>query len=176
MLPVWTAAFDRQDPTLAIKKFIDLGVRPSLIYLLISYLSDRKMKVKFNGEESDFLSLIGGGPQGSLIGQLEYLVLSNNNADIVSPNDRYKYIDDLTLLSLSGLLTDYNFIEHVASDVGLGQSYLPADTFRTQDHLNFVSNWTTVNLTKINEDKCNYMVFTRAQEDFVTRLTVNKRF
>ena len=48
-----------------------------------------------------------------------------------------------------------------------------ADTFPTQDHLNFVSNWTNENLMKINEDKCNYMVFTRAQEDFVTRLTVN---
>ena len=55
----WTAAFDRQDPTLAIKKFIELGVRPSLIPLLISYLSERKMKVRFNGEESDFFSLIG---------------------------------------------------------------------------------------------------------------------
>jgi hypothetical protein len=41
----WTAAFDRQDPTLAIKKFIELGVRPSLIPLLISYLSERQMKV-----------------------------------------------------------------------------------------------------------------------------------
>ena len=88
----WMAAFDREDPTIAIKKFIDLGVRPSLIPLLISYsyLSDRQMKVRFNGEESDFLSLIGGGPQGMLIGQLEYLVLSNDNADIVSADDRYK--------------------------------------------------------------------------------------
>ena len=59
----WAAAFDRQDPTLAIKKFIQLGVRPSLIPLLISYLSDRQMKVKFNGEESDTLSLIGVGPK-----------------------------------------------------------------------------------------------------------------
>ena len=67
----WTAAFDRQDPTLAIKKFIELGVRPSLIPLLISYLSDRQMRVKFNGEESDFLSLIEGRPQGTLLGQLE---------------------------------------------------------------------------------------------------------
>jgi hypothetical protein len=90
----WMAAFDQQDPTIAIRKFIELGVRPSLIPLLISYLSDRRMKVRFNGEESDFLSLIGGGPQGTLIGQLEYLVLSNDNAEIVSPDDRYKYIDD----------------------------------------------------------------------------------
>ena len=55
----WAAAFDRQDPTLAIKKFIQLGVRPSLIPLLISYLSDCQMTVKFNGEISEVLSLIG---------------------------------------------------------------------------------------------------------------------
>ena len=68
----WSAAFDRQDPTLAIKKFIKLGVRPSLIPLLVSYLTDRRMKIKFNGELSEFLALIGGGPQGTLLGQLEY--------------------------------------------------------------------------------------------------------
>ena len=66
----WSAAFDRQDPTLAIVKFIQLGVRPSLIPLLASYLTDRKMKVKFNGEMSAFLTLIGGGPQGTLLGGL----------------------------------------------------------------------------------------------------------
>ena len=45
----WAAAFDRQDPTLAIIKFIKLGVRAALIPLLISYLTDRKMQVKFIG-------------------------------------------------------------------------------------------------------------------------------
>ena len=58
----WSAAFDRQDPTLAIQKFIKLGVRPSLIPLLANYLTDRKMKVKFNGELSKLLALIGGWP------------------------------------------------------------------------------------------------------------------
>ena len=65
----WSAAFDRQDPTIAIKKFIKLGVRPSLIPLLSSYLTDRRMNVKFNGEMSEFMALIGGGPQGTLFGQ-----------------------------------------------------------------------------------------------------------
>ena len=32
----WQAAFDRQDPTIAINKFIALGVRPSLIPVLVS--------------------------------------------------------------------------------------------------------------------------------------------
>ena len=105
----WSAAFDRQDPTLAIIKFIKLGVRPSLIPLLASYLTDRKMRVKFNNEVSEFLDLIGGGPQGTLIGGIEYLVQSNDNADIVAAEGRFKYIDDLSVLQLvllSGLLTD----------------------------------------------------------------------
>ena len=49
-----SAVFDRQDPTIAVMKFIKLGVRPSLIPLLANYLTDRKMKVKFNGEMSVF--------------------------------------------------------------------------------------------------------------------------
>ena len=127
----WSAAFDRQDPTLAIIKFIKLGVRPSLIPLLASYLTDRKMRVKFNNVVSEFLDLIGGGPQGTLIGGIEYLVQSNDNADIVAAEDRFKYIDDLSVLQLvllSGLLTDYNFHQHVALDIGIDQKYLPAST------------------------------------------------
>ena len=65
------------------------------------------MKAKFNGEMSSFLALIGEGPKGTLLGQIEYLVQSNDNADIVSSDDEFKYIDDLsvlTLILLSGLL------------------------------------------------------------------------
>ena len=36
----WSAAFDRQDPTLAIEKFLKMGVHPSLVPVLVSYLSN----------------------------------------------------------------------------------------------------------------------------------------
>ena len=65
------------------------------------------MRVKSNGEISREHSLNGGGPQGTLIGQIEYLVNSNDNADSISPEDRYKYIDYLSVLELvmmTGLL------------------------------------------------------------------------
>ena len=133
----WSAAFDRQDPTLAIKKLIQIGVRSSLIPLLISYLSNRQMKVKFNGEESEFLTLSGGGPQGTLLGQIEYLALTNDNADSVPELDRFKYIDDLTILelvSLAGLLTNYNFKAHIASDIGIEQTFLPTHNFASQGY------------------------------------------
>ena len=64
-----------------------MGVRPSLIPLIVSYLKDRKMKVKFNGEESTEHTLNGGSPQGTLLGQIEYLVNSNDNADSVNPGN-----------------------------------------------------------------------------------------
>ena len=172
----WSAAFDRQDPTLAIKRFIEIGVRPALIPILVSYLAERHMKVKFNGEESDVLPLIGGGPQGTLLGQIMYLVQSNDNADMVDPDDRFKYIDDLSILhivSLAGLLSSYNFRSHVASDIGVDQLYLPASNFQTQTHLDAIAEWTANNLMKINEAKSNYMVFSRTKTNFVTRLNVN---
>ena len=103
------------------------------------------MKVKFNGEMSEFLSLIGGGPQGTLLGQLEYLVQSNDNANIVSPEDRFKYIDDLSLLQLvliSGLLIAYNVYQHVPSDIAVDEQFLPAESYPTQDTLNSISHWT----------------------------------
>ena len=37
----WSSAFDRQDPTLAITKFIKLGVRSSLIPILITLKAER---------------------------------------------------------------------------------------------------------------------------------------
>ena len=170
----WASAFDRQDPTLAILKFIKMGVRPSLIPLLASYLTDRTMRVKFKSEISDLFSLIGGGPQGTLLGGIEYLVQSNDNADFIPEEDRFKYVDDLSLLQfvcLTGLLVDYDFYQHVASDIGIEQKYLPTSSATVQDNLNHAANWTTENLMALNTAKCNFMIFTRSS-NFTTRLTI----
>ena len=105
-----------------------------------------------------------------------YLVQSNDNADMVDPDDRFKYIDDLSILhivSLAGLLSSYNFRSHEASDIGVDQLYLPASNFQTQTHLDAIAEWTANNLMKINEAKSNYMVFSRTKTNFVTRLNVN---
>ena len=172
----WASAFDRQDPTLAIKKFIKMGVRPALIPVLVSYLTDREMQVRFNNKYSSTHKLPGGGPQGTLVGLIEYLVQSNDNADCVDPDMRYKYVDDLTVLELvlfAGLLTDYNFKQHIASDIGIDEHYVPADSLTTQANLDQIAAWTEENQMKLNEDKSKYMVFTRSNTEFATRLTLN---
>ena len=57
----WSSAFDRTDPTKTVQKFIFMGIRPSLIPILIEFLTDRQMSVKFNQKESKIHKLIGGG-------------------------------------------------------------------------------------------------------------------
>ena len=42
----WSQALDQQCHTLGVQSFINNDVRDSLIPLMISYLEDRKMKVK----------------------------------------------------------------------------------------------------------------------------------
>ena len=172
----WKAAFDRQDPTLAIQKFYQMGVRSSLIPILVSYLQDRKMTVKFQGANSSVYNLPGGGPQGSLLGGIEYLVNSNDNADFVDDDDKFKYVDDLSILELvclAGLLCEYNFRLHVASDIAIDSYFLPPHSFKTQEYLDNISSWTEKNLMALNEGKSKYIIFNRAQADFNTRLIMN---
>ena len=90
----WSDAFSRTDPTKTIQKLISLGLRSSLIPIIIEFLQDRVMSLKFNGEESPLFTLIGGGPQGSWNGQNCYLTASNDNTDFVNQEDRFKYCVD----------------------------------------------------------------------------------
>ena len=174
----WASAFDRQDPTLAIQKFIKMGVRSSVIPLLVSYLTNREMQVRFNDAYSETHSLPGGGPQGTLLGLIEYFVQSNDNAASVDPDLRFKFVDDLSVLELvmlSGLLSEYNFKLHVASDIGVDEQYIPATSLKTQKDLDTIAEWTDTNMMQLNTDKTNYMVFSRSEKEFATRLTMNGR-
>ena len=103
---------------------------------------------------------------------------SNDNADSVSPKDRFKFIDDLSVLQLvllSGLLTEYNFHQHVASDISVSQKFLSSDKYPMQKNLDQIAEWTKNNLMKLNEAKCHYMIFSRSKMSFATRLQVNER-
>ena len=83
----WASAFSRTDPTKTISKFINMGVRASLINILIEFLDSRKMTVKYNSAESSLFTLVGGGPQGSWTGQESFIVASDDNADFVNQDD-----------------------------------------------------------------------------------------
>ena len=170
----WSKAFDRQDPKLGIQSFIQNGVRPTLIPLLISYFQQRKMIVKWHGLQSTTRDLPGGGPQGCTFGLLEYKSNSNNNADHVPQEMRFKFVDDLSVLEKLNLilvgLTSYNFKNHVASDIGIDQQYLPSINIQSQNYLDKTESWTNENQMKLNVDKSKIMIFNFTRQQFSTRL------
>ena len=47
----WSAAFDRIDSTFTATKLIEIGLRPALVSILISYMTNRRMTVKFKGKK-----------------------------------------------------------------------------------------------------------------------------
>ena len=109
----WAQAFDRQCPKLGLQSFIQNGVRKSLLPLLLSFFQNRKMKVKWHNKLTTMCKLPSGGPQGSTFGLQEYDSQSNDNSEFVPHNDKYKFVDDLSVLEIINLiavgLSSYNF-------------------------------------------------------------------
>ena len=121
------------------------------------------MKVKWKKKLSTMRDLPGSGPQGSTLGLIGCDSQSNDNTDFVSPEDKFKFVDDLSTLEKINVitigLTSYNFKQHVASDVGVDQLFLPNENIQAQSHMDSISDWTDRNKMKLNEKKSKMMVF-----------------
>ena len=176
----WKQAFDRQCPRLGINSFIENGVRNSIIPVLTNYFQDRKMQVKWHGLLSAIRELPGGGPQGCLLGQLMYSSQSNDSGSCVPDEDRFKFVDDLSLLELINLiaigLSQYDINSHVPSDITVGSFFLPSSKYKSQTILNNVAEWTEAKKMKLNEEKTKFMIFNfTSNYQFDTRLHLNNK-
>ena len=91
-----------------------MGVPSWLLKVVMAFLTDRKMVVRYKSKLSSIKDLPGGGPQGTLLGLLLFLVLINDTGfedqtnfagDLLSSKRtmrkvntlHLKYVDDLTL-------------------------------------------------------------------------------
>ena len=174
----WNNAFPRQCPKLGIESFMKNGVRPALIPVLINYFQDREMSVKWHGCRSVLRKVAGGGPQGATLGLLEYLSQSNNCADMVNESERFRFIDDLSLLEIVNLLTvglsSFNLKMQVPNDLPTHNQFVEPQNLKSQQWLDEINTWTVNQKMKINEQKTNVMFFNFSNEkQFTTRLTIN---
>ena len=156
------------------------GVRSSLIPVLVNYFQDRKMSVKWHGCRSVPKDIRGGGPQGATLGLLEYLSQSNESADCVGVADRFKFVDDLSILEVVNLLTvgitSYNLKQHIPSDIPVHNQYIPPDNLESQIWLEKINNWTEQQKMMINEKKTKTMIFNYTDNfQFTTRLQVKNK-
>ena len=135
----WQQAFPRQCPKLGVEAFIAVGIRPFLIPILLNNFQERNMCVKWKGIYSQVKQLPGGGPQGGTIGILEFLAQSNDISNMVKPEDRHKFVDDLTALEIINLLciqvTSYDLYSHVPSDIPIHNDWIKSENLESQKNL-----------------------------------------
>ena len=101
--------------------------------------------------------LPGGGPQGSTLGILSYQSQSTSSAKSVPTDQKYKFVDDLTMLDIVNLvsigISTYNFKYHIASDIGIDQNYISAEKLLSQNYFREIEEWTDKNKMKLNKEK-----------------------
>ena len=101
----------------------------------------------------------GGSPGRKPRHIWEYISQTTSNVDFLQEDNRYKFIDDLSILEVVNLVTvgiaSYNFINHVASDIGINQSFVDPRNLESQKSIDKISSWTTENKMRLNEKKTN---------------------
>ena len=137
------------------------------------------MTVKWNGVTSSERKLNGGGPQGETFGLWEYLAPSNNSADCVDPQYRFKFVDDLTILEKVNLLlvglASHNCHSSVPSDVPVHNQVIPAQHLKSQEYLHRIKEWTDQQKMVLNEKKTKIMLFNFTDNyKFTTRLALDE--
>ena len=118
--------------------------------------------------------------EGSNIGILGYLSQSNDNANCVPVNDRYKFMDDLTILEVVYLvnvgIASYNIRNHIASDIPLHNQIISCEKLKTQEYLNEIETWTNRKKMVLNEKKTKCMVFNRSKKfQFTTDIKLKQK-
>jgi hypothetical protein len=108
---------------------------------------------------------------------LEYLSQSNNSADIVSESERFRFLDDLSILEIINLLTvgltSYNLKVQVPSDIATHNQYIPTHNLKSQEWLDWISTWTDNQKMMINNKKTKSMIFNFTDKyQFSTRLSI----
>ena len=184
----FSKAFNRQNHNILITKLSDMGVPGWLLNIVMGFLSERLMVVRFKGEKSNLKTLPGGGPQGTLLGLLLFLILINScgyekqetniGEKITNPKIKFapstfhaKYVDDLTIAEAFNLKE--TLIENPIRPLPdtyharTGQKLQPEKS-KVYEQILKIEEYAQDNEMKINCSKSKFLVFNPTQNlDFV---------
>ena len=93
----FSKAFDTVNHVLLLEKLKILGFQEDALKWVNSYLSNRKQKVKTDQEQSDWIDIINGVPQGSILGPLLFTILVSDIRRYIYNGSYHAYADDLQL-------------------------------------------------------------------------------
>ena len=102
-------------------------------------------------------------------------LLTENTGMVRICGDRFKFVDDLSILEIINLLTvgltSFNIKQEVASDIPPHNQFIPAENLQSQVWLDKIDSWTENPKMMINEKKTKTMIFNFTDRfQFTTRL------
>ncbi|MBY0580626.1 MAG: reverse transcriptase family protein [Rickettsiales bacterium] len=128
-------AFDKVPHSRLITKLKSYGIVRNYLGWIENFLTNRKQRVVLGDTVSDWLPVISGVPQGSVLGPLLFLIFINDLPDQVK-NPIKLYADDSKII---------NIIKN------------PNDSINLQNDINNIMAWSSIWLTKFNYEKCKVM-------------------
>ena len=180
-------AFNRVDHALMIQDLYDMHTPAWLLRIVFSYLSDRSMYITFSGAQSSRKMLPGGGPQGTYLGGIIFII-KYNGAFLRPPiprgvpghvlrekSEKVKFVDDGTVavsVDLKACLVSdpvqrarpLNYHERTGH-------ILPSENNMLQYYLSDTEEYVSENKMVINKLKTKVISFTKSRKwDFLPEL------
>ena len=139
------SAFDTVNHEILVDKLERYGIRGLAKSWFISYLSNRKQRVRVNGVFSPFNSINMGVPQGSVLGPILFNLYINDLPKVSNRLNTTLFADDSTLT-----LSHKNFDSLISN---------------LNQELSIVYKWTISNRLSINLEKTVAMIYTNRNFD-----------
>ena len=193
----YSKAFNRICHNTIITILSRMGVPGWLLRIVMGFLTERELIVRYGGKHSGRKWLPGGSPQGTRLGLFLFLILINaagydtletelgehmtqkKNRRTIIPNIHLKFVDDLTLAE--ALNVKECVVPNPDPNPSRPLSYhdrthhvLPGDQTPIQRELDRMVQYCTDNQMQINSDKTKVALFNTARNyDFMPQLTID---
>ena len=193
----FSKAFNRINHNIVISILSEMGVPTWLLKIVIGFLTDRELLVRFQGKTSNRKCLPGGGPQGTLLGLFLFLILinaagcghlqehigsnitTNPNRRVPMLNMHMKYIDDMSetfAINMKNCVApnpDPNPPRPLAYHDRTGHVLRDGYDCPVQRELDKLVEYCRKNEMKINTDKTKVMMFSNSRNyDYMPKLSV----